>query len=171
MTGRGRHKNQVDDLIQIIEENKGIIYKVVNSYCNDPNDQEDLVQEIMYHLLEGYERFDHQSKVTTWMYRVALNVSISFYRKSKTRKKYISLMPEKIIQIEADLDEENMDREVAQLRHFIQNLDELNRAVMIMYLDGNSHEDIAEVLDLSESNVGTKIYRIKNKLKEHFRTE
>lgn len=171
MTGRGRHKNQVDDLIQIIEENKGIIYKVVNSYCNDPNDQEDLVQEIMYHLLEGYERFDHQSKVTTWMYRVALNVSISFYRKSKTRKKYISLMPEKIIQIEADLDEENMDREVAQLRHFIQNLDELNRAVMIMYLDGNSHEDIAEVLDLSESNVGTKIYRIKNKLKEHFKTE
>ena len=64
-----------------------------------------------------------------------------------------------------------MDREVAQLRHFIQNLDELNRAVMIMYLDGNSHEDIAEVLDLSESNVGTKIYRIKNKLKEHFKTE
>jgi RNA polymerase sigma-70 factor (ECF subfamily) len=171
MTGRGRHKNRVDDLIQIIEENKGIIYKVVNSYCNNPNDQEDLVQEIMYHLLEGYERFDHQSKVTTWMYRVALNVSISFYRKSKTRKKYISPMPEKIIQIEADLDEENMDREVAQLRHFIQNLDELNRAVMIMYLDGNSHEDIAEVLDLSESNVGTKIYRIKNKLKEHFRTE
>ena len=171
MTGQGRHKNQVDDLIQIIEENKGIIYKVVNSYCNDPNDQEDLVQEIMYHLLEGYERFDHQSKVTTWMYRVALNVSISFYRKSKTRKKYISLMPEKIIQIEADLDEENMDREVAQLHHFIQNLDELNRAVMIMYLDGNSHEDIAEVLDLSESYVGTKIYRIKNKLKEHFKTE
>lgn len=171
MTGRGRHKNQVDDLIQIIEENKGIIYKVVNSYCNDPNDQEDLVQEIMYHLLEGYERFDHQSKVTTWMYRVALNVSISFYRKSKTRKKYISPVPEKIIQIEADLDEENMDREVTQLRHFIQNLDELNRAVMIMYLDGNSHEDIAEVLDLSKSNVGTKIYRIKNKLKEHFRTE
>jgi RNA polymerase sigma-70 factor (ECF subfamily) len=171
MTGRGRHKNRVDDLIQIIEENKGIIYKVVNSYCNNPNDQEDLVQEIMYHLLEGYERFDHQSKVTTWMYRVALNVSISFYRKSKTRKKYISPMPEKIIQIEADLDEKNMDREVDQLRHFIQNLDELNRAVMIMYLDGNSHEDIAEVLDLSESNVGTKIYRIKNKLKEHFRTE
>ena len=171
MTGRGRHKNQVDDLIQIIEENKGIIYKVVNSYCNDPNDQEDLVQEIMYHLLEGYERFDHQSKVTTWMYRVALNVSISFYRKSKTRKKYISPVPEKIIQIEADLDEENMDREVTQLRHFIQNMDELNRAVMIMYLDGNSHEDIAEVLDLSKSNVGTKIYRIKNKLKEHFRTE
>ena len=171
MTGRGRHKNQVDDLIQIIEENKGIIYKVVNSYCNDPNDQEDLVQEIMYHLLEGYERFDHQSKVTTWMYRVALNVSISFYRKSKTRKKYISPVPEKIIQIEADLDEENMDREVTQLRHFIQNLDELNRAVMIMYLDGNSHGDIAEVLDLSKSNVGTKIYRIKNKLKEHFRTE
>ena len=86
MTGRGRHKNRVDDLIEIIEENKGIIYKVVNSYCKDLNDQEDLVQEIMYHLLEGYERFDHQSKVTTWMYRVALNVSISFYRKSKTRK-------------------------------------------------------------------------------------
>jgi len=171
MSGSERHKNRVDDLIQIIETNKGIIYKVVNSYCNDPNDQEDLVQEIMYHLLEGYDRFDHQSKVTTWMYKVALNMSISFYRKSKTRKKYISSMPENIIQIKTEENEETMDREVAQLRQFIHNLDELNRAVMIMYLDGNSHEDIAEVLNLSESNVGTKIYRIKNKLKEHFRTE
>ncbi|NBC02253.1 MAG: sigma-70 family RNA polymerase sigma factor [Bacteroidetes bacterium] len=171
MTGQRRNKNKVDDLIQIIEENKGIIYKVVNSYCDDPNDQEDLVQEIIYHLLEGYDRFDHRSKVTTWMYRVALNVSISFYKKSKTRKKYISQMPEKMIQIKADENEKTMDPEIAQLQKFIQNLDELNRAIMIMYLDSNSHEEIAEVMDLSVSNVGTKIYRIKNQLKEHFKID
>lgn len=166
----GQHKNHVDDLIQIIEENKGIIYKVVNSYCDDPNEQEDLIQEILFHLLEGYSRFDNLSKITTWMYRVALNVSISYFRKSSTRKKYISRMPEKMVEIKAE-EEETMDREVFQLRRFIQNLDELNRAIMIMYLDGNSHEDIGEVLDISVSNVGTKIHRIKQRLKEHFKTD
>lgn len=170
MTGRGQHKNQVDDLIQIIEENKGIIYKVVNSYCNDPNDQEDLVQEIIYHLLEGYPRFNHRSKITTWMYRVALNVSISYLRKYKTRKKYIGQMPEKMIEIKAE-ENETMDPEIIRLQRFIQNLDGLNRAVMIMYLDGNSHEEIAEVLDISVSNVGTKIHRIKKRLKEYFKTD
>lgn len=170
MTGREQHKNQVDDLIQIIEENKGSIYKVVNSYCDDPNDQEDLVQEIIYHLLEGYPRFKYHSKITTWMYRVALNVSISYLRKKKTRKKYISQMPEKIIEIKVE-ENETMDPEIIQLQKFIQNLDELNRAIMIMYLDGNSHEEIAEVLDISVSNVGTKIHRIKQRLKEHFKTD
>ena len=170
MAGRVQHINHVDDLIQVIEDNRGIIYKVVSSYCTDPNDQEDLVQEIMVHLLEGFERFNHQSKVTTWIYRVALNVSISFYRKSKTRRKYISPMPDKIIQVRTDENDENMNQDVIKLRQFIQNLDELNRAVMIMYLDGNSHEDIADVLAISESNVGTKIHRIKKKLKEQFET-
>lgn len=159
----------IDDLIQIIEQNKGIIYKVVNSYCDDLDEQEDLVQEIIYHLLDGYDRFNHRSKITTWMYRVALNVSISFFRKSKTRKKYIGQMPEKIMEIKEE-ENEPMDKEVLQLRQFIQNLDELNRAIMILYLDGNSHEDIAEVLDISVSNVGTKIHRIKQRLKEHFKT-
>ncbi|WP_370647537.1 RNA polymerase sigma factor [Rhodohalobacter sp. 614A] len=146
-----------------------MIYKVVNSYCDDPNEQEDLVQEIIYHLLDGYDRFNHHSKITTWMYRVALNVSISFFRKSKTRKKYIGQMPEKIMEIKEE-ENEPMDKEVLQFRQFIQNLDELNRAIMILYLDGNSHEDIAEVLDISVSNVGTKIHRIKHRLKEHFKT-
>ncbi len=103
------------------------------------------------------------------MYRVALNVSISFFRKSKTRKKYIGQMPEKIMEIKEE-ENEPMDKEVLQFRQFIQNLDELNRAIMILYLDGNSHEDIAEVLDISVSNVGTKIHRIKHRLKEHFKT-
>ncbi|NBC04629.1 MAG: sigma-70 family RNA polymerase sigma factor [Bacteroidetes bacterium] len=170
MTGREQLKNQLDNLIQIIEENKGIIYKVVNSYCDDPNDQEDLVQEIIYHMLEGYPRFNHRSKITTWMYRVALNVSISYLRKSKTRKKYIGQMPEKIIEIKTE-ENEMVDSEIIQLQKIIQNLDELNRAIMIMYLDGNSHDEIAEVLDISVSNVGTKIYRIKKRLKEHFKTD
>ena len=160
----GKDRNS---FIRIIDDNKGLIYKVVNAYCEDPTDQQDLVQEVILQLLKGYDRFDHQVKITTWMYRVALNVYISHYRKTSVRRKYFTPLQEGLVEIAGE-DSSHQDEDISMLRHFIQQLDELNRAVMIMYLDGNSHADIAEVLNISVSNVGTKISRIKEKLKKEF---
>ena len=155
------------EIVQLIEQHKALIYKVVNSFCSDIHEQEDLTQEIILQLIKGYEKFDHKAKVTTWMYRVALNVSISEHRKIKNRQKFILPMPEKLVRVD-DSAEKETNEDILRLRVFIQELDPLNRAILIMYLDENSHIEISEAIGISVSNVGTKINRIKKQLRKKF---
>ncbi|MGF7140246.1 RNA polymerase sigma factor [Roseimarinus sediminis] len=161
-------KGEHDEITGLIKENLGLIYKVANSYCKAQHEQEDLIQEIIFHLLKAYPRFDHQVKVTTWMYKVAFNVSISHFRKISTRQKYLAPMPEKLVSIDEAGPEESND-DLRLLQQFIEELDPLNKAILIMYLDGNHHNDIAQAMGLSESNVGTKIGRIKKQLQKKFK--
>lgn len=156
------------DIAQLIEENQGLLYKVVHGYCPDVHEQEDLIQEIIFELIKSYARFDHKVKVTTWMYKVAFNMAISHYRKVKTRKKYMVPMPEKLVKID-DTNTLGVHEDILRLRKFIQELDSLHKALMIMYLDGNSHSEISEAMGISVSNVGTKIGRIKKQLKKKFK--
>lgn len=155
------------EIVQLIEEHQKLIYKVVNSYCKDRQEQEDLIQEIIFQLIKSYPTFNHQVKVTTWMYRVAFNVSISHYRKMKKRQKYLVPMPEKLVKID-DTADHQPNEELAQLQAFIHELNPLNKAILIMYLDGSSHTEIAQTMGISVSNVGTKIGRIKKQLKKKF---
>jgi len=156
------------DIVDIIEDNKNLIYKIVNSYCTDRNEQEDIIQEIIFQIIKSYKNFDYKVKVTTWLYRVAFNITISHYRKQKTRKKHVVAMPSKIVAIEEE-DTDKYDERIKQLRAFIQEFDPLNKAIVIMYLDGNSHKEISEAMGISLSNVGTKISRIKTQLKKKFK--
>jgi RNA polymerase sigma-70 factor (ECF subfamily) len=156
------------DIVDIIEDNKNLIYKIVNSYCTDSNEQEDVIQEIIFQIIKSYENFDHKVKVTTWLYRVAFNITISHYRKQKTRKKHVVTMPSMIVAIDEDVTIE-YDERIKQLRAFIQEFDPLNKAIVIMYLDGNSHKEISDAMGISVSNVGTKISRIKIQLKKKFK--
>lgn len=156
------------DIVDIIEDNKNLIYKIVNSYCTDSNEQEDVIQEIIFQVIKSYDNFDYKVKVTTWLYRVAFNITISHYRKQKTRKKHEVAMPSKIVAINEDVTNE-YDEKIKQLRAFIQEFDPLNKAIVIMYLDGNSHKEISEAMGISLSNVGTKISRIKTQLKKKFK--
>jgi RNA polymerase sigma-70 factor (ECF subfamily) len=159
--------NKIDISI-IIEENRNLIYKIVNSYCSDISEQGDLIQEIIFQLLKSYDSFDHNVKVTTWMYRVAFNVAISHNRKLRTREKHILAMPSKLVVV-VDEETNEYDEKIKQLRAFIQEFDPLNKAIVIMYLDGNSHKEISEAMGISVSNVGTKINRIKKQLKKKFK--
>jgi len=158
----------VIDISKIIETNRGIIYKVVNSYCSHINEQEDLMQEIIFQIVKGYKNFDHNVKVTTWIYKVAFNVAISHYRKLKTRQKHMVPMPPKIVVID-ERETNAYDERIPQLRTFINEFDALHKAILIMYLDGNSHKEISSAMGISVSNVGTKINRIKTELKKKFK--
>lgn len=159
--------SQVADIAQLIEEHKNLIFKVVNSYCSNSQDQEDLIQEIIFNIIKGYKNFDHQVKITTWMYKVAFNVSISHYRKAKSRQKYVFPLPESLVQIE-EPETTDLDSNIIKLRKFIGELNPLNKAIIIMYLDGNNHNEISLAMGISVSNVGTKINRIKKQLKNKF---
>ncbi|MES1214466.1 MAG: sigma-70 family RNA polymerase sigma factor [Bacteroidota bacterium] len=157
-----------EEFLKLIQDNQGIIFKICNSYCYNKNDREDLAQEIIYHLWKSGHSFDASHKFSTWMYRVALNVAISFYRKKNKSANVVSItdqFPEMEDKAgDSIIAEENINR----LQQFINELKELDRALMLLYLEEKSYAEIAEILGISETNVATKINRIKGKLKEKF---
>lgn len=155
-----------DQFSALVEEHKGIIYKIANSYCRNAEDRKDLIQEIVVHLWKSHDRYDDRFKLSTWIYRIALNVAISAYRREKKRTDRVSPLEEIIIEPAAP--SEPPDPKIATLHRIIDQLDELNRALMILYLDDNSYRDIAGILGLTETNVATKINRLKLKIKEQF---
>ena len=154
------------EFIKVIEAHKRIIFKICNAYCKAPADREDLAQEIIYQLFRSWEKYDPAFKHSTWVYRVALNVAISFFRTNK-RSGHTVLLGDTFIEI-ADNNNDELEENLRTLRILIQELKELDRALMILYLDDKSYKEIAAILGISESNVGTKVSRIKETLKQKF---
>lgn len=160
--------NEQDRFLALLEEHDKILYKVASSYCRDPEDRRDLIQEIVVQLWRSFGRFDDSYRFSTWMYRIAMNVAISFYRSHSRRQRDTVPADESLLEIVAADGEAETSDDVRLLHHFIGQLDELNRALMILYLDGNSYDTIAEILGISTTNVATKISRIKERLRRDF---
>jgi RNA polymerase sigma-70 factor (ECF subfamily) len=104
--------------------------------------------------------------VSTWIYRIALNVSISFYRKESTRKNF-TVVTDQLIDVQENINDD-LEPQISQLHLFIQQLKPLDKALMILYLEDKSHQETSEILGISTSNVATKIGRIKQLLKTQF---
>lgn len=151
----------------IIEQHKGILFKVARAYCPDAEDRQDLIQEMMIQIWQSVHKYNDQYKISTWLYRISLNVAISFYRKSSARTKKYTGLNEQMAETAPDDKSEN-ERQLKLLEQFISELKEIEKALMILYLEDKSHTEIAEILGMSVSNVGTKIGRIKDKLKARF---
>ena len=151
----------------IIEQHKGILFKVARAYCQDEEDRQDLIQEMMIQIWQSIDKYNEQYKISTWLYRISLNVAISFYRKSSTRAKKYTELNEQMVETTLDDKSEN-ERQLKLLEQFISELKEIDKALMILYLEDKSHTEIAEILGISVSNVGTKIGRIKYQLKTRF---
>jgi RNA polymerase sigma factor (sigma-70 family) len=151
---------------RLIEEHRGILYTVCRSYCSDPNEREDLGQEIVAQVWRSFERYDDRYAFSTWMYRVALNVAISYRRRVRRRTDH-ELFDDAAIDAAVRQEPHNVD-DLTTLRSFIEELDPLPKALMLLYLEGYPHREIAETLGISESNVGTKINRIKLELRRRF---
>lgn len=163
------NKNR-DIFISILEDHKGIIYKIVNSYCKEIEDRQDLIQEIVIQLWLSFEKYDKKFKLSTWIYRIALNTSISYYRKNKTRKKK-TVSASAILETTLKADEpfqENTD--FNKLLSLIQELKDIDKALILLYLEGLNQKEIAKIIGITASNVGTKIARIKKNLKGKFNT-
>ena len=163
--------NKKDRFIKTIDEHKKIIYKIVNSYCRNREHRKDLEQEIIIHLWNSFDNYNEKYKYSTWMYRIALNVAISFYRKEKKQLVKNDFYNEDSIFSIVDENKENeteLDYHLKLLQKFINNLNELNKALMLLYLEEKNYEEIAEILGITKTNVATKISRIKLKLKKEF---
>ena len=163
--------NKKEIFIKTIDDHKKIIYKIVNSYCQNREHRKDLEQEIIIQLWNAFDNYNKKYKYSTWMYRIALNVAISFYRKEKKLSIKNDFYNEVSIFSMVDDNEDNeteLDHHLKLLQKFINNLNELNKALMLLYLEEKNYEEIAEVLGITKTNVATKINRIKLKLKKEF---
>ena len=155
-----------ENFTKLVNEHKGIVYKIANAYCSNDEDRKDLVQEIIIQIWRALPSYDGEHRLSTWLYRIILNVSISFYRRNKTRKNKTLLLLQDVLNYVDEGDDPEIDEEIRQLYSYINELRELDRALMILYLDSRSYSEIAEILGISETNVSTKIGRIKVQLRQ-----
>lgn len=146
-----------------IKKNEGILFKIAAVYTNSIEDKQDLIQEIIYQLWKSYDSFNQQSRFSTWMYRVALNVAI--YQLKVSKKKILTVpIEDQNFNYQED-DNSAIEEKWKLFRKQIEGLNLLDKAIVTLYLDDKSYDEIAEVIGISSSNVGTKLSRIKEKLK------
>ena len=156
---------------QMMQQNKGIIYKIVNSYCQHQDDRQDLAQEILTTMWLAFDNYNNEYKFSTWMYRISLNVAISYYRKDNQRQDRVTAKDISMVHI-ADLSQDReMSEDIVQLYQFIGQLDQLNKAIMLLYLENEPHDVIAINLGITKTNVATRIGRIKQTLRHQFNAQ
>ena len=147
---------------KMVREQKSTIYTVCYMFSNDEDEVSDLFQETLINLWKGYESFRHESKLSTWIYRVAMNTCISADRKKRKQGTKVPLS----MDINLYNDEDHETKQVRQLHERIQRLDLIDRALVMMWLEGMNYDEIADVIGISVKNVGVKLVRIKEKLKQ-----
>lgn len=151
------------EFLTLIENNKKIIYKVSLMYSDDSEHQQDIYQDIVLNLWTAFPSFRGDSKDSTWVYRIALNTCVSELRRKKSKPLTTPLTYD----LEQLMDDDGSYREqVRQLYRLINRLTELERAVILLWLEEKSYDEIGSILGITPSNVGVKISRIKEKLKK-----
>ncbi|MGN7784080.1 RNA polymerase sigma factor [Niabella sp. 22666] len=148
--------------LQLIHDHQGIIYKVSALYRDSREDREDLFQEIVYQLWKSYPDFRGASKLSTWMYRIALNTAIAIYRKPRLSVTNYTNLPQHLHPLQKEAESENEE----QLFEALRILSDAEKAIVALYLEEFSYREMAAITGLSETNIGVRLNRIKNKLKE-----
>ncbi|GJQ31375.1 MAG: DNA-directed RNA polymerase sigma-70 factor [Ignavibacteriaceae bacterium] len=152
---------------QCLTEHKGIFIKVAKSWARTPEDREDILQEMKLNVWRAIGKYDPGMRLSTWLYRVCLNVAISYYRKYGTKQR-VTVTVESQEQFPISDRDYTEKEKLDLLWRFIHRLGDLDRAIIILYLEDKPHSEISDILGISKSNVGTRIGRIKETLKHEF---
>lgn len=154
-------QQQEKEFISLVEAHKRIIYKVCYMYASDRENLNDLYQEVVINLWKAFPRFRGECEASTWVYRIGLNTCISFFRKSKSRPEVVPIT----VDLEAFADEEDQTARLNELYRMINSLNQLERALILLWLEERSYQEIAEIIGISRNNVAVKLNRIREKLK------
>lgn len=152
-----------DQFTKMIRENEDIIFKVSTVYTRSLEDQQDLYQEIVIQLWKAFGTFRQASQLSTWIYRIALNTAITRLRKEKRRSEHVPI--DKVVLQYADGSDPFFEEQIKQLYRYIEKLNDMDKGIILLYLESKSHEEIAGIIGISTSNVGTRISRIRQKMK------
>ena len=155
-------ENVEQEFLSVIREYERVIYKVCYLYTTPNATLNDLHQEVVLNIWKAFPKFRRECKNSTWIYRIALNTCISFIRKEKNIPEIVTLTQE------ADRSEEDDETQtmLQQLYRMINRLGQLEKSIILLYLEEKSYEDISEITGLTVTNVATKLNRIKDKLKK-----
>ncbi len=157
-------KSTKDEFLEILSNYQGILYKISFVYFKNRSDREDNVQEIIYQLWKSFPNLKNQNSIGSWIYAVSINTSISRVKKEK-RIEYRETIPE--VTDKSNLfDEMSQNESLQLLLNAIYNLDEVNKSIILLYLEERSYDEIAEIMGISKSNVGVRISRAKEFLKQ-----
>jgi RNA polymerase sigma factor (sigma-70 family) len=150
--------------VSAIKSNEGLIYKIASLYTNTAEDRQDLIQEIIYNLWKSFDSFGQQASLSTWMYRVALNVAIYHLKVNKRKVLTVPYDGHELNFIQPE--NSSFDEKLKIFKAHLENLNLLDRGIVMLYLEDKSYAEIALIVGISESNVGTKMSRIREKLKK-----
>ena len=149
--------------IALITEYQRVIYKVCYMYATDEYTLEELYQETVINLWKAFPQFKEHSKVSTWVYRIAMNTCISYFRKSSVRPTTIPIT----FHMETTLaDDSEQSGYLRELYRMISQLGKLDRALILLWLEDKNYQEIADIIGITKANVAVKINRIKEKLKK-----
>ncbi|WP_299179863.1 sigma-70 family RNA polymerase sigma factor [uncultured Aquimarina sp.] len=152
-----------EEFTRIIKKNEGVIFKITTVYTDQSEDQQDLYQEIVYQLWKAYDSFRGDAKVSTWMYRVALNTAITRLKKEKRKGNRVGI--DQIVLKQTENYNTEFEEKLKILYAHIKMLSDLEKGLILLLLEGKKYEEIALITGLTPTNVGTRISRIKQKLK------
>lgn len=148
--------------IKIIQENEGLIYKVAKVYAANREDQQDLYQEVVYQLWKSFPSFRNDAKISTWMYRIALNTAIAHLNKEKKKGNQVAISEGLVNR--ADPHDGLAEDRVELLNAQIKTLNIIEKGIILLYLEGKTYDEIAAITGFTSSNVGTRLGRIKQKI-------
>lgn len=154
------HPGMKEKFLSDIEPHQGIIHKIVSVYASGEEDRKDLFQEILYQLWKSYPKFEEKAAFSTWMYRVALNTALLSRRKMGAVKRN-----EPVINSQVRPPEENIEKKIS-LHMAIDQLNPVDRAIALLYLEQQEYREIAGIMGLSKNHIGVRINRIKKQLRK-----
>lgn len=155
--------------LQLLNENKGILFKICKIYQDNADDQNDLLQEMTLQLWLAFDSYRGESKFSSWMYRVALNTAIVFFKKQK-RRPDDQPMPEGFDHCDESSSAGEMEEKLALFYRAVQQLGKVEKALIYLYMEDQPYEEIAAHLGITEGNVRVRLNRVKSKLKEIVKT-
>ena len=160
-------KSTKEEFLEILSNYQGILYKVSLIYFKNASDRGDNFQEIVYQLWKSFPKLQNKNSIGSWVYAVSINTSISRIKRV-SRIEYRETLPE-VPDTSNIIDEISKNESLELLLNAIYNLDEIDKSIMLLYLDEKSYDEIAEIIGISKSNVGVRINRAKEFLKQNIK--
>lgn len=145
---------------KLVEEHKATIYSVCFMYSTDRIETDDIFQEVLVNLWQSLKAYRNESSMKSWVYRISLNTCISYKRKKKIKTEPLDIAPE-VFQ-----EETGIGRQVSALHQRIVSLEPVDRAIVLLWLEDLSYEEIGAIIGIAPKNVGVRLVRIKEKLKK-----
>ncbi len=151
--------------VRLVSEHRGMLYKVCRLYCRSAADRQDLFQEIVFQLWRSYPGFRGEARISTWLYRIALNTAISGLRKRRGR--ITPIEPDRLpVELQEFQYPAEKEEQIQQLYAAIEKLTEVEKALTMLYLDERSYNEMEQILGISQNNLRVKMNRIRDKLRK-----